>query len=617
MQKPSITLTGILFFMFATFSHAQQNDVEHITKSGNYIFGIGTGKSIPEADNAALHHLVTQISVEVESAFKDIITEEDGDLSSYTKRVVSTYSNTSLKQADMNLLPDAGGRKRVLRYMEKENMNKIFRERKQKALDYFMLGREAEKDLRTGDALKNYYWSLGLLRSHPDKNSITYDFEDYGERTLLPVLNETIEKLLSNIRLSVKNIFTNEEEKKKTVTLSVLHKGKPVSNLDYKYFTGNSLSPIVSAKDGTGVIELYDASAQSLRKVDVYIEYQYEHKWKIDDEVRRVMEDTKLLGYGKSQVKLNISDPETLKDRQKHYKDIALDDQDIFDKTATLEDRDKFINRTFNVVEGIQQQQTGKLKSMFTRDGYKMFDKLINQGRVKVLFDDTASLSLVEVNKQFVVRSVPMMFNYENNNRKFVEDVVFVFDDEGKIDAVNFALSEVAVRDILDKNDEWGTPQEKYTLIQFLEYYKTAYSLKRLDYLEQVFDDNALIIVGHVLKKEKEKSLDGLTTDLNQKQVEYVKLSKEKYIQRLSNVFRSNEYINIDFEDNQVRRHQNEKIFGIQINQHYYSSNYGDQGYLFLMVDLQDILNPRIYVRSWQPEKFEDGSIIGLKNFHF
>ncbi|MDZ7774196.1 MAG: hypothetical protein U5L09_00600 [Bacteroidales bacterium] len=149
----------------------------------------------------------------------------------------------------------------------------------------------------------------------------------------------------------------------------MLHKGKPVSNLDYKYFTGNSLSPIVSAKNGTGVIELYDASAQSLRKVDVYIEYQYEHKWNIDDEVRRVMENTKLPGYDKSPVNTNISNPAHLKNRQTHHKDIALADQDIFDKTATLEDRDKFINRTFNVVEGIQQQQTGKLQSMFTQDG--------------------------------------------------------------------------------------------------------------------------------------------------------------------------------------------------------------------------------------------------------
>lgn len=619
MKILNITLSGIFIFLFAVSAHAQQDDVKHITQSGDYIFGIGTGKTVIEASNAALHHLVTQISVAVESSFKDIIKEKDGDLTSYTKRVVNTYSSTSLQQVDMKILPDAEGRKRVLNYIKKENLEKIFRERKQKALDYYMMGREAEKELRAGDALKNYYWSLALLRSHPDKNSITYEFEEYGERTLLPILNETIEKLLSNISLSVKNIFTNEKEKKKTVTLSVLYNGKPVSNLDYKYFTGSSLSQLVSAKDGTGVIELYDASAQSLRKVDVYIEYQYEHKWKIDDEVRRVMEDTKLPGYDKSQVKLNISDSETLKERQKQHTDIASAGHDItsFDKTATLEDRDKFISRTFEVVEGIQLQQTGKLKPMFTRDGYKMFDRLINQGKVTVLFQDTSSLNVVEVNQQFVVRAVPMWFNYENNNRKFVEDVVFVFNHEGKIDAVNFALSEVAVRDILDRNDKWGTPEEKYTLIQFLEFYKTAYSLKRLDYLKQVFDDNALIIVGHVLKKDKQRSLEGLTTNLNQKQVEYVKLSKEEYIQRLANVFRSNEYINIDFEDNQVARHQNEKIYGIQINQHYYSSNYGDKGYLFLMVDLQDTLNPRIYVRSWQPEKFEDGTIIGLKDFHF
>jgi hypothetical protein len=60
-----------------------------------------------------------------------------------------------------------------------------------------------------------------------------------------------------------------------------------------------------------------------------------------------------------------------------------------------------------------------------------------------------------------------------------------------------------------------------------------------------------------------------------------------------------------------------DKVYGIQIAQHYHSSNYADKGYLFLMLDLNDTLNPRIYVRSWQPEKNPDGSIIGLADFHF
>lgn len=83
-------------------------------------------------------------------------------------------------------------------------------------------------------------------------------------------------------------------------------------------------------------------------------------------------------------------------------------------------------------------------------------------------------------------------------------------------------------------------------------------------------------------------------------------------------VFRSNEYINIHFEDNIVKRTAKEdKIYGIQIAQYYTSQNYSDKGYLFLMIDLNDSLNPLIYVRTWQPRKNPDGSIIGLEDFSF
>jgi hypothetical protein len=33
------------------------------------------------------------------------------------------------------------------------------------------------------------------------------------------------------------------------------------------------------------------------------------------------------------------------------------------------------------------------------------------------------------------------------------------------------------------------------------------------------------------------------------------------------------------------------------------------------MIDLNDSINPKIYVRTWQPEKNEDGSIFGLSDF--
>ncbi|MDD3568459.1 MAG: hypothetical protein PHT92_08690, partial [Bacteroidales bacterium] len=94
--------------------------------------------------------------------------------------------------------------------------------------------------------------------------------------------------------------------------------------------------------------------------------------------------------------------------------------------------------------------------------------------------------------------------------------------------------------------------------------------------------------------------------------------SKKEYLERLKSIFRRNEFINIHFEDNEVRKTQrDDKIYGIQIAQHYHSSTYADKGYLFLMIDLNDTLQPKIYVRSWQPQKNPDGSIYGLEDFRF
>ena len=148
-----------------------------------------------------------------------------------------------------------------------------------------------------------------------------------------------------------------------------------------------------------------------------------------------------------------------------------------------------------------------------------------------------------------------------------------------------------------------------------MEYYKTAYCLKRIDYLESIFDENALIIVGKVLKKAKQ--LEGVYYNLDANKIEYIRLSKYEYLDRLKRVFASNEFVNIHFQDNEVKRKADEKVFGIQISQYYYSTNYADKGYLFLMVDLKDSLNPKIYVRTWQPEKDSDGGLYGLEDFHF
>jgi hypothetical protein len=147
-----------------------------------------------------------------------------------------------------------------------------------------------------------------------------------------------------------------------------------------------------------------------------------------------------------------------------------------------------------------------------------------------------------------------------------------------------------------------------------MENYQTAYCLKRLDYIEKIFAENALIIVGSVIKEAE--PIEGMYKKIGTDRIKYIELNKEEYVDRLKKVFNSNEFVNINFEENIVKKvNGDEKIYGIQIKQDYYSATYADKGYLFLMIDLNDSINPKIYVRTWQPEKNPDGSVYGLNDF--
>ena len=75
-------------------------------------------------------------------------------------------------------------------------------------------------------------------------------------------------------------------------------------------------------------------------------------------------------------------------------------------------------------------------------------------------------------------------------------------------------------------------------------------------------------------------------------------------MKNLSRCFGANEFINIRFANNDVvKLGKGGETYGIQIAQDYYSSTYGDKGYLFLEVDVNNPEQPIIKVRTWQPEK--------------
>ena len=137
-----------------------------------------------------------------------------------------------------------------------------------------------------------------------------------------------------------------------------------------------------------------------------------------------------------------------------------------------------------------------------------------------------------------------------------------------------------------------------------------------MDYLGQIFSDDALIIVGSVVKKPT--ALDKQVVFLNDKQVEYNRYTKAEYMQNLERCFKRNEFINLRFTENDIKKVSGDKeVYGIQIKQDYFSSTYGDSGYLFLAVDLEIADEPVIHVRTWQPERDENGKIFSLVDFNW
>jgi hypothetical protein len=263
------------------------------------------------------------------------------------------------------------------------------------------------------------------------------------------------------------------------------------------------------------------------------------------------------------------------------------------------------------IESAIRSGNAQSVASCFTPTGLDIYNRLLVYGSAKIVGE--TNFQFYRLGSEVIGRGLQMSFSFKTGMRKaFVQDVVFTFDADGKINNVSFGLGKTANDDILGKS-VW--PEEvRMAIMQFLENYQTAYALKRLDYIESVFDEDAVIITGSLVPRRVVSDGGGYVMD--DKVVKYSRYNKQSYIKHLKTSFASKEYINLRFANNDVRKlAKGGELYAIQIYQEYYSSNYGDKGYLFLMVDLNNPDQPVIKVRTWQPDKDPEFGIYGPEHF--
>lgn len=157
--------------------------------------------------------------------------------------------------------------------------------------------------------------------------------------------------------------------------------------------------------------------------------------------------------------------------------------------------------------------------------------------------------------------------------------------------------------------------QSRRQILNYCEHLRTAYTTKDIDFIKQVFSEQALIIVGNVVKPRP--SAEGRFLDGDR--VEYNIRTKKEYVARLQKAFEQNKKIDVRFSDFRILRHPTmDGIYGVCLRQRYKSDRYKDDGYLFLLWDFRDKSMPQIHVRTWQPAATVSGDneVITLRDFN-
>lgn len=639
----TILLMVMSLFFSSNFSWGQS--YQEIVNSGKYIFGEGEGRSAIEADRLALSIISQQLNVFVTSEV-DIIrskTSVNGTSSTTmtTDNLVNTYSQVSLNNCQQIILQNGPRVYKILRYVKKSEVQETFRQRERKVLEMLKLAEESEQDLKLDVSLKYYYWAQ-LLASTLLSDSLHYDSMEDGSQRATIWAHQKMNSILDEIEFTFNDFTAND---KTLGMVSVSYKGKPVTALDYQYFDGLSWSSMVHAKNGLGALEFrIDAIPTS---VNFQIQYSYESEMNIDSDLETMAPFIDPIVFENSwkngvQIKPQLKElppppaPEKPKRRSKktvqqqvapstssdyhmideHNAVNHINNVDSY-KVSGVEDKLPYINNIEKVLNTISSRNYDMMdRSLFTDEGWNVYQKLLKFGNARLLLPKDVNLNdyveVVKFNDVYFCRSIPMQFSFTTNNKKFVENVIFEFSEDGKIESLQFALEKNTVDEIT--NMRLYSEGAKMIIINFLENYKTAFALKRIEYLSSIFSEDALIITGRVVKSVNVENQIGLR---NQNHIVYNRQTKGEYIENLRNSFDRKEYVNLSFSDLKVTKmgKGNREVFCMEIKQDYFSSNYGDSGYLLLVVDVNDYKHPIIHVRTWQPEPDPDFGLFGPGDF--
>lgn len=257
--------------------------------------------------------------------------------------------------------------------------------------------------------------------------------------------------------------------------------------------------------------------------------------------------------------------------------------------------------------------------------------KTLNQLWVVAHFyccDDEVTDRLWNFSKSYMVRSIPLIIAPDAEDswaEGTYQEAVVEFDRQGNITDFRFSFSSRLGESLERCAGSAVDVERKAQILAWCDRLATAYNEHNMAFMQKVFSDKALIITGRVVTETNREF-----KTMNQKVV-YTKQTKKQYLVNLAKCFARNKWIKVEFDEVGIgggegdcstvtQSNVNDSFYGVRLHQKYRSTNYSDDGYVFLLWNFKNENAPQIEVRTWQPDKvngkkIDQDEIISMGDF--
>jgi hypothetical protein len=582
----------------ASSSRAQQADADAIKNSDDYFWGQGVSQNEKEASDAALAQLSQSISARVTSEFEHILVEDRGEISSKVRNIMSTYASTTLKNVHTLRRVTLSGIE-VLHYMLRSEVRQIFEARKRLVESLFDRSSEAEASGDIGNALKGFYFAIVLMNSIPDQ------VVEYNGVNLTTELPARITRIIAETRMTLRSdhrISPTERE----LVFSVEAFGRPVRSMEIEAWDGTG-QVTLQALDGEAVVRLYGASVD-FTKLDAAVKYTF---YEGREEIKEVAELWDLVPRPSFKNEKNISLTGSSQPTGRPSRPSTFSAIEACPVTETIrKEMDTFRSILFS---GDQREA----RRVYARDPFlaqKLAD--IMKYNSPMPLDDPTPIRINKTYDGWEARKLKVMTGYPSLRRHGLEYLVLDFGKDGRINDVNFGIMDGLYETFVEQGAYGNDWDNRQIIIKFVERYRTAVLGRNMALLEDIFADDAVIIVGRISRKTANTDVCHYAKQNDsQPDFETIRYTKQQYLRNQKRTFDSQRDIFVGFSSfNILRKNSQPGLYGITMRQSYQSTGYADEGHLFLLVDFA-LGSPQIYVRAWQPKEWMDESLVKLGNF--